>query len=202
MATKTLLYKDQNNITANIQSIENAISVLNPYYERYKALGMPEITTQNFSEYIINPKAFFVKILSNGETLNLGSLELDPVKAYELFPLSDEVKTLVNDIENMKFEFSNYSFAIKHIVINENNLTVNPAYINSITEQNTFFAETPDQETAIIILNRVAQDLTTLKNLQKKSYLNPNRWIEESFTEPHKDNKTEYVADLKVIKNY
>lgn len=202
MANKTLLYIDQNNINANIQSIENAISVLNPFFIRYNNLELPEMLTENFTEFIQTPKVYFVKILSAGETLKIGQLELDPVKVYDLFPLPDGVNELVNDIENMKFEFSNYSFAIQHIVINESNLIVNPTYINSVTETNTFYAETPDQETAIVILNRVAQDLTTLKTLQKRSYLNPNRWVVESFTEPHKDNKTEYVADLRVIKNY
>lgn len=163
---------------------------------------MPEITTENFSEYIQNPKSFFVKVLSNGETLKIGQLELNPLKVYDLFPLPDGVDDLVNDIENMKFEFSNYSYAIQHIVIQENELVVSNTYINEATTRNTFYAETPDQEKAIVILNRIAQDLTTLKALQKKQYRNPNQWVLESFKEPHKDHKSEYIADLEVIKNY
>lgn len=202
MANKTLLYTDQNNIDANIQSITNAISVLNPYFNRYKDLGLIEMTTENFKEFVQNPKAFFVKTLSNGETLKIGQLELDPIKVYELFPLPDGVDNLVNDIENMKFEFSNYSYAIQYIIIQENELVVNPNYVNEVTERNTFYAETPDQEKAIVILKRVAQDLTTLKALQKKSYRNPNQWVLESFTKPHEDHKNNYTVDLAVIKNY
>lgn len=202
MANKTLLYTDEHNINANIQSIENAISVLNPYFNRYKDLGLTEMNTENFKEFIQNPKAFFVKTLSNGETLKIGQLELDPIKVYELFPLPDGVDDLVNDIENMKFEFSNYSYAIQHIIIQENKLVVNPNYVNEVTERNTFYAETPDQESAIVILKRVAQDLTTLKALQKKSYRNPNQWVLESFTEPHKDHKSNFTVNLEVIKNY
>ncbi|MEG2309770.1 hypothetical protein [Chryseobacterium sp.] len=202
MANKTLLYIDQNNINANIQSIENAISVLNPFFIRYNNLELPEMLTENFTEFIQTPKVYFVKILSAGETLKIGQLELDPVKVYDLFPLPDGVNELVNDIENMKFEFSNYSYAIQHIIIQENKLVVNPNYVNEVTERNTFYVETPDQESAIVILKRVAQDLTTLKALQKKSYRNPNQWVLESFTEPHKDHKSNFTVNLEVIKNY
>lgn len=205
MSNKILLHKDQYTIDNEINSMNNAISHFNEFYERYKALNLPQMETKDLPEFLNNPKTFFVKILAEGKTLKIGKLELDPSKVYDLFPLPEGTNELVEDIEKMMGDNSmvnSYRYGIQYISIYENGLIINPDHVEYITNKNTYYTETTDQMNALEIANRIAKDLTDLKALQKKAFRNPREWVNELFREKNTNGKIDYSTNLMEIRRY
>ncbi|WP_028123276.1 hypothetical protein [Epilithonimonas tenax] len=200
---KVLLWKDEVTIYRNIESVKGTIAGLKTFFERYKGLGLSDMQTEDLKDFINNPKNFFVKILTNGESLKIGQLELNPQKVYDLFPLPDGVNDLVVDINNFTAEYSysgSYSYNIQHIKIVENQLTVSNEYIDSQNEKMTYYTESEDQEKAVTLLKRIAKDVTSLKALQKGSFYNPQDWIKESLIEKKTETGIEYTENLQKVR--
>ena len=200
---KVFLYKDESNIFRRIESINGMIGSLNQLFDRYKTLGLADMKTEDFKEFIMNPKAFFIKILTNGETLKIGQLELDVQKVYELFPLPNGVNELVTDIikfNTQTYFQTHYAFNIKNVEIIENELCICSKFKQLLEDTHTFYTETEDQNTALTLLKRIAKDLTALKALQKGNFYNPQDWIKESLIEKKTEKGIEYTENLEKIR--
>lgn len=200
---KVFLYKDESNIFRRIESINGMIGSLNQLFDRYKTLGLPDMKTEDFKEFIMNPKAFFIKILTNGETLKIGQLELDVQKVYELFPLPNGVNELVTDIikfNTQTYFQTHYAFNIKNVEIIENELCICSKFKQLLEDTHTFYTETEDQNTALTLLKRIAKDLTALKALQKGNFYNPQDWIKESLIEKKTEKGIKYTENLEKIR--
>lgn len=200
---KVFLHKDESNIFRQIESINGMIGSLNQLFDRYKTLGLPNMKTEDFKEFIMNPKAFFIKILTNGETLKIGQLELDVQKVYELFPLPNGVNELVTDIikfNTQTYFQTHYAFNIKNVEIIENELCICSKFKQLLEDTHTFYTETEDQNTALTLLKRIAKDLTALKALQKGNFYNPQDWIKESLIEKKTEKGIEYSENLEKIR--
>jgi len=205
MSNKILLHKDKHKINNEINAIKQTINILNPLYERFKELEISEMQPEEFTEFINHPKTFFVKILSQGKSLKIGKLELNPEKVYELFPLPTGVKELVEDLERLikNNDFLSYNaFNIQHISISENELIVSENYVERITNKHTFYAETENQLKALEVLNRIANDLTELQSLKKKQFINPREWLQEVFKEKEEKGRKEYTVNLMKVKHF
>lgn len=200
---RVFLYKDESNIFRRIESVNGMIGTLNELFDKYKALSLPDMKTEDFKEFIMNPKAFFIKILTNGETLKIGQLELDTQKVYDLFPLPAGVNELVNDIVNFNTQTyfqSHYAQNINNIKILNNELCICDKFKQHIEDTHTFYTETEDQNTALTLLKKIAKDLTALKALQKGGFYNPQDWIKESLIEKKTEKGIEYTENLQKIR--
>lgn len=202
--TKQFLYKDEAGIRSNLDYVETVITAITPYFESYKALNLPVLTPQELEEFIKNPKAFFVKILSNGETLKIGQMELEPSKIYELFPVQEEIKTLVNDLESFQRQqnFSNYIFPLRYISVSENQLIINPEYVEKITSDFTYYTQTEEQNQALELMKRITEDLNTLKGLGKKPFFYYKRLMENCFKEKDTNAGNVIYENIKVVREF
>lgn len=180
---RQFLYTDQSSIDSNTNYVENAISIIYPYFERYKTLNLPELTSEDLEEFIKNPKSFFVKILSNGETLKIGQMALDPLKLYDLLPIPEEVKQLADDLISFSGENSFNSYPLQYVSVSENELIVDPKYIADTKIRFTYYTENDDQNKALELILRIAEDLNTLKAIGKKPYFYLKNLIEDCFKE-------------------
>lgn len=203
MSNNTFLYIDQQTIDFNLDSIKSAITVFTPFFNRYKELNLPELTDLNFSEFFTSPKTFLVQKLTNGETLKLGSLEIDPIKAFDLFPLPESVHELIQAIENSKTsnEITGANlWGLSKILIVDNDLTINPTYIAELTDKYTYKTESADQDNALQLMTEIAENITALKVLQKKTFSNSQDWVNDLLKTDSE--KKVFFPNLKVVRNF
>lgn len=160
------LYKDTSRIANILNLVKEAIRDINPIFTAYNQLELKTIDGEELQILLTSPKTFFLNLLTNGETLKVGSLTLDPEKVYELSPRPDGVDSLVNIIENenRKDHFRLYHVAqIKNIDIVNNELVINEDYKKSVESENTYHADTPEKKRAYDLLIKITQDLSELR---------------------------------------
>lgn len=178
---KVFLCTDQQQINNKLSMVNSAISEFKPFYERYKALNLKVMVTEDLQEFLTTPKTFFLNVLTGGDCLNVGQLQLDPEKVYDLSPRPPGVDALVSDITNKITDYSiqrNYIGQIQYMAISDNRLDVSPGYIDELNQSFTYYAETEDQKNALIILNRVTEDMNTLRDLRKEPMYGENTFAE------------------------
>lgn len=203
--TKQFLYKDESGINSNLGYIETAINTIKPFFERFQALNLQTTTPINLNDFIGNPKAFFVNILADGETLKIGQMELEPEKIYELFPVSEDIKQLVTDLLsfNRQSNFTgNNGYSLQHIIVSQNELSISEAYVNDVTDRHTFYTETEEQNQALELLQKITVDLNTLHNLGKKPFRYFDKLIQTCFKEKTIDNEIVMTENIKVVRNF
>lgn len=203
--TKQFLYTDESGIRSNIEYVETAIRIINPLFEKYKTLGLQEIKAENLKEFLDSPKAFFVKILSQGESLKVGQMELEPAKIYELFPVPVEIKSLVDEIESFIREsnfMSSYAYPLQYIDVVENELIVLESYRTSITEKFTYYTETEEQNQALELLQKITADLNTLKGLGKKPFFYYKKLMESCFKEKDTNAGNVIYENIMVVRDF
>ena len=178
---KTFLYIDRQQINDKIAPAKTLISELKIFYERYKSLNLKELNTDDLDEFFKTPKTFFLNVLTGGESLSVGQLKLDTEKVYDLSPRPEGVDDLVNDITKKVNDYGiqrNYIGNLPYLSILNNELIVNPEYINEWTEMFTYYTTTEDQHNALILLTKIAKDLTELKALLKQPIYGDGTFVE------------------------
>ena len=202
--TKQFLYTDESGKRSNLEYVQNAINAINPYFERYKVLDLPVLTSEQLEEFTKTPKSFFVKILSDGETLKIGQMELEPSKVYELFPVPEEIKILVNDLESFQRQqnFSSYAYPLQYISVSENQLIINPEYVEKITNDFTYYTQTEEQNQALELIKKITEDLNTLKALGKKPFFYYKKLMENCFKEKDTNAGTVIYENIKVVREF
>lgn len=202
---KVFLYRDEANIFRQIETATGFKNSVQHFFTTYKELGLPEMKTEDIVDFITNPKVFFVKILTAGETLKIGQLELNPQKVYDLFPLPPGVNELVVDIQNYTAEHQfdlRHLHHLKNIAIVDNELCICSTFKQRIEDTHTYYTETEDQNNALTLLKKIAKDLTSLKALQKGNFYNPKDWIKECLIETKTDKGIEYTEKLEKIRQF
>lgn len=178
---KVFLCIDQQEINNKVAPVKTAIAEFKPFYERYKALNLKEMVTTDLHEFIYTPKTFFLNVLTGGESLKIGQLQLDPEKVYDLSPRPVGVDELVSDITKKINDYSiqrNYLGQVQNMEIVKNELIVSTVYVSEIKQMFTYYAETEDQKTALNLLIRVSEDLTKLQTLRKQDIYGEGNFVE------------------------
>lgn len=167
---KLLAYKQDHYITQQITNIENSANFyFNNFYERYKSLDfLPEMTTDDFSNFMQTPKAFFLLKLTGGQTLNVGPLALNSEKVFELLERPAEVDKLISDIEALerdKHYRNEHAQNIHHFEIISNSLKIKQSRIDQITEQNSFYITKETQFQAIQMIEEILPKINELMKI-------------------------------------
>ncbi len=184
---KTFLYIDQLAINKKLNSVKTTIQIISKYFVKYNEIaGLPPMITEDLVNFIKTPRSFFIKILTNGETLKIGSLDLDTTKVYDLLANKPiEVENLVKELDSLNSDYltvNNYFGELKFIEIKNGNLEVSSDYVEELNNTFTYYTESEDQQEALTIMNEVAAKLSELKQLQKKGfYYNEGTWIDHLF---------------------
>ena len=178
-----------------------------PFIERCNSLSIiPPLETNSLSDFFLNPKSFFVLKLTKGETLNVGDLKLSSEKVYDLLDRPEELDKLVKDIEALQRDrdfIGRYFADLGKVEIKDEVLQYKQSWIETITEQYSYYIETENQFTAQTLANEIVIKINELMSICDTTKLRSKNDIpaplEAIFKASVHGNNRTYETDLASI---
>lgn len=187
---KKFLYVNKQELNNVLSEVESALVGFKPFFDKAKEIGINSIKSENLDEFFRNPKSYFLQTLTKGQTLKVGDLELDSAKVYDLATRPDGLDELVTKIEGLKIDnifVRHYFRHLPNLAVVENELIIDPKFIEDQTEIYTVYADTENRLKALALIKNISAELTVLKSIQKHSPGSGAEWFDKIFSESYSD---------------
>ena len=172
---KQFVWKNNHLINQAKDSITYTIMGFEPFITRCNSLSMiPALETSDLSDFFLTPKAFFVLKLTKGETLNVGDLKLSSEKVFELLDRPEGLDRLVIDIEGLQKDrnfMGTYFGNLDKVEIANGVLQVKQSWIETITEQYSYYITKENQFSALALANQIVPKINELMSMCDKKRL-------------------------------
>lgn len=157
-------------IFCNTQAIENAKNDLMSKVETFNELlknvinqGF-EVKEDNVKTLLENPKQFVIDQLTKGAGCSFGGLKLNTNEAFKILEIPQEVKSIVEAIEDQKPILPNYGV----YKISNGQLVLSEKTIQNIEENSSVFITNTSQTEVWKAMQRVEDDLNIISKLSGK----------------------------------
>ncbi|MEC4003974.1 hypothetical protein OX283_004845 [Flavobacterium sp. SUN052] len=185
MFTKKLIYLNEGAINGRISQLNTQKDYFQNLVNRLKNNNI-KVTTDDLIRLIEDPKTFIIVSLTGGENLKVGTLSINNNKLFDLMDVSDEIKSIIDDINkisNDKIKNEFYHFKVNLFCVNNGLVELTKEYLNLIENQNSVYIENKKQ----LEVYNIFEDF--VKNLNELSKYGLNISLEDNFFKVDSNNK-------------
>lgn len=167
---KILIEKNEGAINGEVHQLQAKKEYFQNYVKKVIALGI-SVEENDLKPLFDNPKAFITDKLTAGESMNVGGLQLNKEKIFDLIEKPAGTNELIQDITKDLQDKSTREFHIWHVEcfkIIENLVVVKPEHLEHINTRFSLFIENENQKQAYEKLQGITKLINEINQLDGK----------------------------------
>lgn len=193
---KILIEKNEGAINGEVRQLEAKKAYFQNYANKVIALGI-SVEGTDLKPLFDNPKAFITEKLTNGESMNVGGMQLNKEKLFDLIEKPAGTNELIQDITKDLNDRATREFHIWHVEcfkIVENSVVVKPEHLDHINNKFSLFIESENQKQAYEKLQGITKLINEINQLEGKKIS-----MDTELDELMKKSDAGFVANAKLI---
>lgn len=165
---KILIEKNEGAINSEVHQLHAKKAYFQNYVNKVIALGI-SVEENDLKPIFDNPKAFITDKLTAGESMNVGGLQLNKEKLFDLIEKPAGTNELIQDITKDLMDRATREFHIWHVEcfkIIENLVVVKPEHLDHINTRFSLFIENENQKQAFEKLQEITKLVNEINQLE------------------------------------
>jgi hypothetical protein len=167
---KILIEKNEGAINGELHQLQAKKEYFQNYVNKVIALSI-SVEENDLKPLFDNPKAFITDKLTAGESMNVGGLQLNKEKLFDLIEKPAGTNELIQEITKDLLDKSTREFHIWHVEcfkIIENLVVVKPEHLDHINTRFSLFIENENQKQAYEKLQGITKLINEINQLEGK----------------------------------
>ncbi len=167
---KILIKKNEGAIFGEIRQLQTQKDYFQKYVNKVIALGIT-VDENDLDLLFENPKSYITEKLTAGESMKVGSLNLNKEKLYELLEKPPGTNDLINEIEKDLMDRGTREFhiwTVNNFKINQNEVVLKDETVEFINIKHSIFINNQNQKIAFEKLQQIATLFNDLNDLDCK----------------------------------
>lgn len=167
---KILIEKNEGAINGEVNQLQAKKAYFQNYVNKVIALGI-SVEENDLKPLFDNPKAFITDKLTAGESMNVGGLQLNKEKLFDLIEKPAGTNELIQEITKDLLDKSTREFHIWNVEcfkIIENLVVVTPEHLDHINTRFSLFIESENQKQAYEKLQAITKLINEINQLGGK----------------------------------
>lgn len=167
---KILIEKNEGAINGEMHQLQAKQEYFQNYVNKIIALGI-SVEENDLELMFENPKAYITDKITAGESMNVGGLQLNKEKLFDLIEKPAGTNELIQDITKDLSDKSTREFhiwSVKCFRISANSVSVNPAHLELINIRHSLFIKSENQKQAYEKLQGITKLINEINQLEGK----------------------------------
>ncbi len=179
---KQLIKRNEGKINSEISQLNYVKDYFQKYVDKLNSLGLT-VVDDDLEILFNSPKAYVTEKLTEGQSIQFGSIKIDKEKIFDLIEKPDGVITLIQDIEKDLVDRSILESCIwkaNQFIVNNKLVVLKPDVLEFIQNNNSWFINNENQKQGFEKLKKIADLLNEINQLDGKK-INNQTEIDDLF---------------------
>lgn len=164
---KELIKRNESKISSEIFQLNYVKDYFQKYVDRLTALSFT-VVDKDLELLFNSPKAYITEKLTEGQSVQFGSIKIDKEKIFDLIEKPEGVNSIISDIEKDLVNRSIVEgciFKINQFEVKDNEVVLTQETLDFISERNSWFISSENQKKGFEKLKQIADLMTEINQL-------------------------------------
>lgn len=167
---KQLIKRNENNINSEIIALKYVKDYFQKYVDRLTALNFTAVD-KDLELLFNNPKAYITEKLTEGQSVQFGSIKIAKEKIFDLLEKPEGVNAIISDIEKDLADRSISEYCIwkvNQFEVKNNEVVLTQETLDFISDKNSWFISSENQKKGFEKLKQIADIMNEINQLEGK----------------------------------